>query len=141
MVTWDELFNIKEFIDVYENSMLYIDSALVFLRSSNFSVEQKKICINTMQRASLENYIKICYECKRLYDNGTINGKLLEWSVIPNFSNRYLVVRNYADPLVSTFLKNLKEDNKVTNEFKNTIDGILSGKIWENIKQINGESR
>lgn len=135
--TWDGLFNIGEFVTLYENSIFYIDSAILFLRDTNFTDRQKKICIATMQRVSLEHYIKICYECKSLFDKEVINEELLEWSIVPNFSNRYLILRNYKSPLVSEFLKSLKENSRVTGDFKERMDEILIGKTW--VKGSSGE--
>ncbi len=48
-----DLFRINEFIQLYENSDLYIDDAINYLSASNNSVQQKMIAIYTMQKLPL----------------------------------------------------------------------------------------
>lgn len=139
-VSWDELFGIKEFTDVYEHSPFYIDNAIEFLGREEFTTAQKKISINSMQRAKLEDYVRLCEECKSLYDNGKIPEEILKWAINPNFSNKHLIVRNYENAGVIKLLSSVKNDPKVSDEFKKSIEKILNGKSWEGIKEINGDT-
>jgi hypothetical protein len=139
-VSWDGLFDIKEFINLYENSGFYIDSAIDLLGRKEFTNVQKKISINTMQMARLDDYLKLCKKCKILYDNGEISEDILSWVISPNFSNRYLIVKNYRNSNVIALLKSIKDESKVSNEFTKSIENILSGKTWEQIKEMSGET-
>jgi hypothetical protein len=138
-VSWDELFGIKEFKDLYEHSPFYIDDAIELLGRDNFTLTSKKISINSMQRLSIEDYTRFCNECKSLYDKGKITEDILEWAINPNFSNRHLIVRNYEDASVIKLLESIKNDPKISTTFKKSIDNILSGKAWLGIKQINAD--
>lgn len=139
-VSWDELFGIKEFVNLFEHSSFYIDSAIQFLEREEYTPAQKKISINSMQRVKLEEYVRLCEECKALYDAGKISENILEWAISPNFSNRHVIVRNYDKAVVIKLLNGIKSDSKISNEFKERIEKILSGKSLEGLKEINGES-
>lgn len=139
-VSWDELFGIKEFTDLYEHSTFYINDAIKFLGREEFTPAQKKISINSMQRAKLEDYLKLCDECKFLFDIGKVSEDILKWTITPNFSNRHLIVRNYENAKVVEFLNSVKIDTKVSEEFKKSIEKILSGKSWESIKEMNTDT-
>lgn len=138
-VSWDELFGIKEFVNLFEHSSFYIDSAIQFLGRKDFTNTQKRISINSVQRAKLEDYIRLCEECKMLYDTNKISENILEWAINPNFSNRYLIVRNYDKSIVINILNNIKSDSKISHDFKKRIDKILTGESWKKLKEINGK--
>jgi hypothetical protein len=139
-VSWDELFSIKEFINLYEHSSLYIDNAIEFLGREEFTSVQKKISINSMQQANLEDYVRLCEECKSLYDSGKMPEEILNWAINPNFSNKHLIVRNYENAIVIKLLNSLKDDTKVSDGFKKSIEKILNGKSWEGIKEIGADT-
>lgn len=136
--TWDAFFNIKEFINIYEHSNLYMTEALLFLSNDKYTDRQKKTCICSMQRTTIENYIKICKQCKDLFDTGKVTESILAWAIAPNFSNRYLIVRNFNNENVKILLQSVKDDPKVSTGFKDTVETILSGVLWNNIKESNG---
>lgn len=140
IVSWNGLFNIREFMTLYENSSYYLDSAINFLRRKEFSDAQKKIGINSMQRSELEDYIRLCVECKSLYDAGMMSEDILKWVINPNFSNRYIIVRNYENAEVIKLLDSISNDPNVSNEFKRNIENILDGKSLGEIREINGEA-
>ena len=91
-----------------------------------------------MQQASLENYIKVVNQCKELFDSGKIAEDILEWAVIPNFSNRHLLVRNFENANVKRFLIDMQYDKRISLRFKENIGNILSGTLWNNIKESEG---
>ncbi len=136
--TWDALFAIKEFIDLYEHSSFYIADALLFISNDRYNDKQKKICICSMQKTTLDDYINILRKCQILYDSDAISEDVLEWAVSPNFSNRYLIVRNFKEEKVRKILNQIHEDQKTPPQLKEKIEDILSGALWENIKASEG---
>lgn len=136
-VSWDELFGIKEFINLYEHSPFYIDNAIGLLGRDEFTPTQKKICINSMQQLKIEDYVRLCEGCKSLYDSGKLPEDILKWAINPNFSNRHLIVRNYEEATVIKLLTSIKNAPKISEGFRKSIEKILSGKAWQGIKEIN----
>jgi len=135
-VSWDELFEIKEFVNLYEHSVFYTVDAINFLKQKEFTAIQKRICINTMQRSNLEDYIRFCKECKFLYDSNSISEDILKWVIIPNFSKTHVIVRNYENEAVKKFLNDIRNDSKISAELKRDVKNILSGESWRKIKSI-----
>lgn len=132
--TWDALFYFKEFTNLYEHSLIYFSDATLFLSRESHSEQQNKICICAMQRAPLENYIDIVRECKSLFDDGKISEDLFRWAIDPNFSKSHLIVRNYSEEAVKTLLNDIYQDKNASTSLKETIQNILSGSLWSDIK-------
>lgn len=140
IISWDELFGFKEFVNLYEHGVFYVDSAIKFLGNKVFTDFQKKISINSMQRVKLEDYVRVCKECKMLFDEDKISESILEWAISPNFSDRKVIVRNYDKEVVIKFLHSIKRDSKISTELKKNVDNILSGESWYKLKEMNGDS-
>jgi hypothetical protein len=138
IVSWDELFGIEEFTDLYEHSSFYLYDAINFLGKEGYTNTQKLICINSMQRLNLEDYLKLCVECSNLYNSNKISEDILKWAIIPNFSNRYNIVRNYKNISVVKLLNGIRAHPGLSQAFKKSIDLILSGESWDNIKEVTG---
>ncbi|MEO8404595.1 MAG: hypothetical protein ABI480_08375 [Chitinophagaceae bacterium] len=132
--TWETLFTDKEFIDIYEHSSSYIDSAIRFLTDEKYSLHQKTVCIYSMQRAKLEDYVLILEQCANLFEKEKIPELLLKRAISPTFGKKRPVIENYNDANVKRILESIKGDGKVSQEFKTTIEKILSGEYWNNIK-------
>jgi hypothetical protein len=137
--SWDALFYFKDFNNIYEHGTLYLADALSFLSNERYNDKQKKICICSMQRAALKDYIEIVNKCKKLFDEGKMPEDILAWAVAPNFSNKYLIVRNYNDDSVKKLLNKIYLDKKTSQQLKETIEEILSGALWNSIKESEGK--
>jgi len=61
-----------------------------------------------------------------------------EWAIVPNFSNRPVVVANFSNEKVRSILNNIYEEKAVTPKSQKVIEKILSGKLWNNIKASEG---
>lgn len=136
---WDDLFSNQDFLKIYENSSLYSDSAINFLSYVEYNEVQKKICINSMQRMPVSNYVKFCKQAKLLFDSNRISESLLEWVVSPNFSTNFNLIKNFDNRGVIIYLSDIRDDKKISDEFKKRVGQILAGKTWENIKEISGK--
>jgi|SRR5579859_3236077 len=136
--TWDVFFDFKEFKDIHEHSPIYLKDAMKFLSNESYSERQKKLCLCSMQRAPLEGYVKIVVQCKELYDNDKISEGPLDWAIVPNFSKAHTIARNYNDDNVRDVLNNILQDKKISTDLKETVKDILSGVLWKNIREIEG---
>jgi hypothetical protein len=131
--TWDELFANNYFLDIYEHSNYYRDSAISFLSSATFNDMQKTICIYSMQRQTLDNYISILAICVNIFEKGAFSELLLSRVISPNFGKRKIIAKNYDDIRVKNILIKIKESKKASIELKSNIAGILSGVEWKNM--------
>ena len=138
-VTYDDLFKIPEFIDIYEHSSFYLKDVINFLMQKQFNIQEKRICICSMQRLDLDSYIQLCKACKAQFDNRKISESLLNWTINPDFSRRFVIARNYREKNVINFLMSLKKDTTISAGLKKSVDDILSGKYFEFIKESGQE--
>ncbi|MEO5890621.1 MAG: hypothetical protein ABIQ31_10230 [Ferruginibacter sp.] len=134
--TWEALFANKEFIDVYEHNAYYIDSAIRFLSDPQFTIHQKTICVYTMQRTKLKDYIRILEHCANLFNKGKIEELLMNRAISPTFGRRKIILKNYDDEAVKSILERTRDGGKASQEFKVMIDKILSGEYWKNTQKF-----
>jgi hypothetical protein len=136
-VSWDGLFLDGNFIRIYENGSDYIDSVVNFLQSNIHTVRQDKIAICCLQKLEINQYLEFSEKCKKLFLQNKISEDLMYWIINPNFSQQYLMVRNYNNPQVIDFLNDLRKQTKISKELEKKIDSILRGDIWNTIKEMN----
>lgn len=136
----EQLLTIEEFKDLYEHSSFYINEAKNFLSKDNFTLQEKKITVYSMQNLDKSNYISFCVACKNLYDEGKIPELLLKTAINPNFLKKYPIIRNYNDADVISLLNGIKNEQKISPEFKELINEILSGKSWQGVKKFMEDS-
>lgn len=138
--TWDALFADKIFVNIYEHSSYYVDSAIEFLSDEKFNLHQKTVCVYSMQRVELQDYIRFFEECKNLFNTGKIPELLLNRVISPTFGKKKIVVANYDNVDVKRILESIKDGGKASKEFKVMIEKILSGEYWNNVKKFMDES-
>ena len=136
----EQLLTIEEFKDLYEQGSFYINEAKNFLLNDNYTLQEKKITVYSMQNLDKSSYINFCVACKSLYDEGKIPELLLKTAINPNFLKKYPIVRNYGDGDVISLLNGIKNESKISPEFKELINEILSGKSWQGVKKFMEDS-
>jgi hypothetical protein len=121
-------------VALYEHSKYYANDAILFLANEKYTDRQKELCICSMQKAALADYVVIVSHCQKLFDQGKMTESVLKWAIAPNFSNRHLIVRNFNDEKVKLLLQGIRNDDKTSMQLKELTDDILSGKLWSNIR-------
>ena len=124
--TWDALFASKEFIEIYENSHRYVDSAIWFISNKSYSDHQKTVCLYSFQSSDLKDYIQILEVCKTLFLKGRISELLFSRSIDPNFGKRKIIIENNKNGIVRALLEEVKNSDKSSEDLKNTISRVLS---------------
>lgn len=134
------LLLIDEFKELFEHDSLYVEDAIDFLAKDSATLQQKKITIYAMQNLEIDSYIKFCKMSKVLFDENKIPEFILKTAVNPNFLKKYLIIRNYGNPNVVALLQTIKSDTKVSSDFKQWVDEVLSGKSWNDIEKFTEDS-
>jgi len=135
---YDALFIIPEFVSIYEDGSRYVNDAIGFLAKTEYSSEEKKICICSMQKLALDEYVRFGYLSKDLYSRNKINEDILNWVINPNFSTRHILVRNYKNKRVIALLKEIQNDKMISSNFRKLITDILSGQLFQEIENSGG---
>ena len=133
--SWDMLLTIDEFKNLYNHSFIYMENAVAFLSEKIFTIEQKNICVFSMQSLQIEDYIKFSQACLILYNKDKITELVLKNIISPNFLGRNNIAKNYKNPEVIRFLEILKDDVRISDELKKIAENILSGK-YEKIQTL-----
>lgn len=131
-----DLFGVKDFIALYENPTLYQNDAIAFLANEKYSYEEKAIVVYAMQKAELKVYKGFLNEVIKLFYERKINESMLGLALSAPINKRYIVIKNYSDEDISAMLKDLKNSESTSPEFKERIENILSGKSWKGVKKL-----
>ena len=135
-----DLFTVPEFIEVYENPLLYFGEAETFISNSSNSEVDKEIVIYSMNKVELSYYVKFVNGCFESFKKGDLPEDLLERAISYPFSKNLLIVENFEDQKVRLLLEDILEDKNTHLKLKNKITDILSGKTWTEIKKFREES-
>jgi hypothetical protein len=113
--TWDALFKEPKFIKIYEKPTCYIDSTIDFLSNDTYSLHQKTVCIYSMQKLNLKDYIMILNASSDLFQKKKIPEELLE---------------------IEKILKKIIDNKELSSNLKNILERILSGEYWKKLKEF-----
>jgi len=131
-----DLFNVKEFINLFESPELYKSDALNFLSTDSNSTQQKMIAIYAMQKLPANEYINFFIRMTSMYLNDSLaDDYLLLLVIAADFSSGSPIIRNYDNNEVVIALNKIKSDRKTSDNLKKWIDKILSGKSWKKMEE------
>jgi hypothetical protein len=137
--TWDALFADKDFINIYEHSSYYVDSAAQFLSDEKFTLHQKTVCVYSMQTVKLEDCIRLFEQCADLFNDERIPELLLSRVIGPTFGKRKLIVENYDNVSVKRILESIRDRGNASQELRTMIEKVLSGEYWNRLKKFREE--
>jgi hypothetical protein len=135
LTTASDLFNIDEFIGIYENPSLYSEDALRFISDSTIDTQKKQIAVYSMQNLPDSLYINFCSSVADFFIKGIVSKEVLQTAVFNSINERYKVIKNYKDKTVIVFLNAVKSFSN-SQELKSRIDSLLSGKTWKNLSDF-----
>lgn len=135
LTTASDLYNIDEFILIYENSSLYSDDGLRFISDSINDTQKKQIAVYSMQNLPDNLYINFCNEIADLFIKGLVTEKVFQTAVFNSLNERYKIIKNYKDETVVSFLSTIKSFSN-NEDMRNRIDNLLSGKTWKNLSNF-----
>ena len=139
--SYEELLYNKAFVNILEHGEFYIDDVILFLNKRNFNDMQVAVCIGAMQNLKVSDYVKPCNLILELYNSNKLPEGILEHAISPDFLRKRIIIDNYADPEVVKLLRNIENNNKVTNtDFKNYLPEILSGKSSKELKEFDQQA-
>ncbi len=128
------VFERKEFIEIYENPVLYKDDVLKYISSKHDS-DEKCIAIFSMAKLDVEDYVKLTEESYKLFQNKIISEQLLEYMIDFPFTKKQNFIDNYKNKNVRALLNKIKQDSTISEPFRKSIEGILNQTISERINR------
>lgn len=131
---YEELLANKAFVEIFEHSSSYFDDVIKLLSKEKFTNEQLTICTYAMQNLDTNDYVGLCGLYVELYNHHKISEGVLEEIIMPDFLQKRIIAKNYADPNVIKVLNTIHNSKNISKNFKEIIESILSGKFLKDIE-------
>jgi len=120
----------KAFVEIYEHSSSYFEDVKKLLSKEQFTQDQAVICVFSIQKLNINDYVELCRIYTELYDQHKISENTLELIIIRDFLKKRVIADNYTNPKVIALLNTLNNDKMISKNFKAMIEDILSGKFY-----------
>jgi hypothetical protein len=125
-----QLFYSKSFNILFDSSLYYFLEIKAALADTNITNEKKTICIYSVQKFELNEYIDFTNYSLQLFIDGKINEWLLRLVVFPQgFKTDMRFAQNYKVKSVRVLLSNMMKIKNISRSFKEDIRYIYSGKM------------
>jgi hypothetical protein len=122
----DELIEDSAFSEIFDHSPTYFDDVIKLLAKKEINQRKAYYCVFAMQNLKLDEYIRLCNIYKKLYDNNKIPEYTLERLIGGGFLEIRVIKDHNSNPDVIRFLNEMHDDKKVSKDFKNLLEEILS---------------
>lgn len=136
LTVYDDLFDIKEFLEIYENPQSYVEAAMALIPRPDLSTFHKQIIALSMQRLPLTQLLVLLSVTSIAVEKQTTDAEVLKLMFFPpfNWGTQQLIV-NYEDQRVRVLLEQLKKIPQLSNNAKTLIDNILTGRAKQDLQQ------
>ncbi len=126
------LHDSEEFEQVYENPKRYMNDALEYISSKDS--KHKYVAVISMQKLPYEDMLFFYKDIFKLFQAGEISWKELSGYIFvgDGFGDFFEV--NYDREEVRSLLKEIASDPKISQEFRNSIEEVISGQ-WTEAKR------
>jgi hypothetical protein len=132
------VFRVPEFMKVYENPGLYHKDAIKYLSRPDRTIDQKKIAIYSQQNGDVSEYLDFVRQSLKLFEANIISEYLFSETLSNPADKNFMISKNYGDKEVRELISGLMQHEKISPELKFRLDSILSGSVWQHIKDVNG---
>ena len=136
LTVYDDLFDIKEFLEIYEHPQSYVEAAMALIPCPDLSTFYKQIIALAMQRLPLTQFLALLSVTSDAVEKQTTNAEVLElMSFAPlNWGTQELIV-NYENPAVRAWLHRLKKIAQLSDDAKILIERILTGRAKQDLQE------
>ncbi|KHD05841.1 hypothetical protein PN36_32175 [Candidatus Thiomargarita nelsonii] len=132
----DDLFEIKEFLEIYENPQSYVEAAIALIQRTDLSILNKKIIALSMQKLPVTQFLALISVTADAVEKQTTNAKVLELMIFPPFNWGAQLTVNYEKHEVQALLNRLVEISQLSDNTRNIIaNDILTGRAKQNFQQ------
>lgn len=122
----EDLFAVQEFVSIYEAPQLFGKDVIAFISRSDRTDQQKLIAVYSMQRSSLDEYLKILKKAIVEYKKDRLSEVVLENIISAPIGKQKIILNNVSNQKVLELLNEIREDNKVSENLKDRIERIIS---------------
>lgn len=99
------LFEVKEFLYLYNNPEKFESNALKLISDSSKSGQEKMVAVYSLQKLSDNKYIGFVSKMANLYKDSTITEEIMILSLASPISPKTAIIQNYKDKKVIELLQ------------------------------------
>ncbi len=115
------------FNEISDNSELYFDDVIAYLKTGKLDIDDAAILVYAMQNLKIDHYIQLCNIYENLYREKKITEYTLGQVLLPDFPTDKIIGENYSDPRVVSLLNKILKNDKISKDLQKMIANILDG--------------
>lgn len=124
----------KLFLELEERAEDILKYADKILKDDCLSINQKIIYIFAIQNCDFNTYLSVLYNVAKDFRDGNIDEYIMKRLLAP-FDWDYRVIKNYKNKDVREILDTCLDNPNQSDDFKEFLNSIKSGKYWKNFKK------
>ncbi|KYP13484.1 MAG: hypothetical protein A1D16_12365 [Flavihumibacter sp. CACIAM 22H1] len=122
----EDLFAVQEFVGIYENPHLFSGDAISFIYRADRTDQQKLIAVYSMQKLSLNEYLKIFEKAIAQFNNSKLSEVVLENIISAPIGKEKIILNNSRNQSVLKLLNELKNNSRVSEKLRYRIEKIIT---------------
>ena len=136
LTSYNDVFLSKKFVSMYENPERYINNVLIYLADSSITWQKRTIALLAMQKKGFVINLNFLYACNYLYRNGLIGEEMIFQILNPIHLKNCDIIKYYKSGQVRDVLLDIRNNRITSDNLRETIDEILSGKAYKEHKRF-----
>jgi hypothetical protein len=128
------VFNSDKFIYIYEHAPYHINNVIQYLSDTNHSMQRRTIALLSMCRQDLDNNLNFLFACESLYKRSLIKEDFIMYVLFPPVLSNRDLIKYYDNEKIRRVLTDIRNNPQTSENFRATIDDILSGKRYKDEK-------
>jgi hypothetical protein len=135
LTIYDDLFDIKEFLEIYENPQAYLEAVIVLISQTNLPVLNKQIISLSMQKLPLTQFLVLISTTSEAVEQQVTDAEVLELMLFPPFNWGAQLAINYENPEVRALLEQIVKMPQLSDNTRTLVDKILTGRAKQDLQQ------
>lgn len=130
-----KLLQIPSFNIIYENPLKYIEDIRQSFSDNKLSEAKKMICLYSIQKLDLKNYLELSNYCLELVNEGVLNERVFFFMIFPyEWDTDIRFAKNHKLEGVQKFLKTALKNEKLP--WRNSLKNVLDGRMLKDRKKM-----
>ncbi|MES2559410.1 MAG: hypothetical protein V4590_06695 [Bacteroidota bacterium] len=130
----EAVFHSDKYIFIYEHASKYLNNVVNFLSDTTLSRQKRMIALLTMNKQDFDNNLNFLLACEKLYKRSLIEEEFLQIAIFPPVLQNRDIIKFYNNKKVQEVLYEIRDNPNTSENFKETINEILSGKRYKEEK-------
>lgn len=134
LTVYDDLFDIKEFLEIYENPQPYLKATIVLISRTDLPILNKQIIALSMQKLPLTQFLVLISATFEAVEQQVTDAEILKLMLFPPFNWGAQLAMNYENPEVRALLDQIAKMPQLSDNTKILINKILTGRAKQDFQ-------